>query len=129
LDRFPEQICHPSQIVKSRIGAAVFVNHRIFVCQCNHGCNRPTALVADAYFGFLSHTVHQIAEPLQRLRRKLVPAPRQKQQVVEPTKEHLGPPFFIGQAFSVGTMNLPLNAAFVEVVEEIFNRRPKINRM
>ena len=77
MDRLPEQEGRATEVVEAGIGAAVLINERVLVSQCDDARARLAVLSSDADLEGLAQTRHEIAEPVAGLRRQLVSSTRQ----------------------------------------------------
>ena len=82
-NQMPEQKLHPAEIMRMSVGAAIFVNHFLLMAQSEDGRYRRSIFPGDADLRILAQASKYIAEPLEGMRRHLLPLPGNYVKLVE----------------------------------------------
>src|SRR3989454_10429988 len=99
---FPKKKGHSSQVMEIRIRTSVLIDQLLPVGEREDAGNWGTILGDNADGKFVNNAGDQVPEPNQRLRRQLVPAPREQQQPVELGRDRSGPPSLDAQSLPLG---------------------------
>ena len=83
LDCLPKEEGHAAQVMKPLVRAAVLVDQRVLERHRQNAGDRLTVLGNEANDQAIAKTVYQVPKPRQRLRRKLMPAAGEQEQMIE----------------------------------------------
>jgi len=105
-DESPEQKRHATEIVKSFVGAPIFVNHGGSVLQGEHSRDWNTIFPSQPDLQLVTHAREQVSEPGSRLWEQLVASSGSQQKPVEFVHKSFRMALFIGKSFSFCPLDL-----------------------
>ena len=105
-------------VVEPSIRAAVLVDHGVLIRQCDNRGDRLAILGCQTNLQSLPNALRQIAEPPERLRRKLMPTPGQQHQVIELPEQCLRSSLLVDQPLLLGPPDLPLDGVLLETAKD-----------
>src|SRR3989442_1437280 len=129
LDDLPEEQRHTTEIVQTRIGATVLVDHPLSVAQGQDARHRLALLGGDVDKRILTEAADEVAKPLQRLRRDVVALTSEPPEAIQLREKRLAPATLVGQSFSFRPVDPLLNTTFVEAAQQGIQAGPKVQPM